>query len=410
MPLPDPNSLAASDTSAPDFDTPAEMLELAQALVRIPSVSGEEAAVADFAADWLEAAGFAVERIEGAPGRPNLVASVGTGEGPLYALNGHLDTVPVPEGEAWAHDPFGAEVSEGRLYGRGSIDMKGPDAAMMWAAARVAEQAEGLQGTLQVHLVVDEEKGGGLGSAVLAEAMEAGRLPKPDGIMSGELSWLHVRLAERGFYRFGIRFEGTSSHTARARVDGLNAIAAASRGVLALEHHIDRFHPEVGYPVISLNLIEGGSSTNAVPSSCTVQVDRRTVPGETKESVLEEIRGALDTLDDVLPDGRVIPVRYQIVDEGDEVKYSEANRTPPDEPLVLTLWTNAEGVLGYRPDAYTDWGGATDARWFRKIGIPTVIFGPTGHGAHSADEYVDVSSLGVLGEVFRRTLLDLLTD
>jgi len=316
----------------------------------------------------------------------------------------------VPEDEAWQHDPFGAEVVDGRLYGRGSIDMKGPDAAMMWAAARLAEQASDLRGSVQVHLVADEEKGGALGSGMLASAMDEGRLMRPDGILSGELSWLHVRIAERGIFRFRIRFEGVSAHTARARVDGINAISVAARGVLALEHHIDRFHSEVGFPVVSVNLIEGGISENAVPSSCTVHVDRRLVPGETRETVLAEVRAALDGLEDELPDGRRIPVRYTIIAEGEGVTYSEANRTAPEEPLVSALWSSAEEVLGYRPDPYTDWGGATDARWFRQLGIPAVIFGPTGRGAHGADEYVDLSSLGVLGAVFHRTLAGLLLD
>jgi acetylornithine deacetylase/succinyl-diaminopimelate desuccinylase family protein len=348
-----------------------------------------------------------VERFEGQPDRPNLVASIGSGGGPLYVFNGHLDTVPVPEGEPWKHEPFAAEMADGRLYGRGSLDMKGGCAAMMWAAARLAERREDLAGQVQVHLVCDEEKGGKAGSGVLAAAMEEGRLRRPDGILSSELSWLHIRTAERGLFQFRIRFEGTSSHTARARVEGINAIAVASRAVLALEKHIDRFHPSVGFPVLSINIIDGGSTPNQVPATCTILVDRRLVPGETPESVVEEIRSVLDELPDSTEDGRHLPVRYQILTEDEDLApVVPANMTDPDIPLVLSLWDHAEEVLGYRPRLFTDWGGATDARWFRAIGIPTVIFGPTGRGAHGADEYVDVSSLGVLGEVFYRTLAD----
>jgi len=399
----------ASERRSPEFETPDDLLQLARDLIRIPSISGHEADVADFASRWLEEAGFAVERIEGEPGRANLVGSVGESGGPCFALNGHLDTVPVPDDEPWEHDPYGAEVVNGRLYGRGSLDMKGADAAMMWAAARLAERAADLKGQVQVHLVVDEEHGGKLGSGVLAAAMEEGRLRRPDGILSGELSWLHVRIAERGLLQFGVRLAGESAHTARARVEGLNAIAAASRAVLAIEQHIDRFHPDVGYPVVSVNIIEGGTADNQVPASCTIRVDRRLVPGETRETALAELQESLDAIGDTLPDGRSIPVRYRILDgPEDDVRYSEANMTPPDEPLVQTLWGAAEAVLGSRPAPYTDWGGATDARFFRKLGIPTVIFGPTGRGAHAADEYVDVAALGVIGEVFYRTLARLL--
>lgn len=396
-----------ADTPPPDFDTPRELVELASDLVRIPSATGEEAEVTACAEAWLRDAGMTVERLEDRPGRTNLIASIGSGDGPLYALNGHLDTVPVPEGEAWEHDPFGAGIEEGRLYGRGSLDMKGACAAMMWTAARLMEGAGDLRGQVQLHLVCDEEGGGGDGSGALARAMEEGRLRRPDGIISGELSWLQVRTAERGLFQFRICFEGRSAHTARARVDGVNAIAVASRAVLALERHIDRFHPAVGYPVLSVNVIEGGAVVNQVPSSCTVLVDRRLVPGETPDSVLGEIRNILDALPDETEDGRYLPVNYRIVTEGEDLpRPSPPNMTEPDAPLVCSLWDHAEAVLGYRPGAYTDWGGATDARWFRALGIPTVILGPTGRGAHAADEYVDIASLGAIGEIYFRTLAD----
>jgi acetylornithine deacetylase/succinyl-diaminopimelate desuccinylase-like protein len=279
----------------------------------------------------------------------------------------------------------------------------------MWAAAELAAREDDLRGQVQVHLVCDEEKGGKGGSKVLAAAMESGQLRKPDGILSGELSWLHVRTAERGLFQFKIRFEGRSAHTARARVDGINAIAVASRAVLALEQHIDRFHPAVGFPVLSINDIDGGSAPNQVPPSCTIRVDRRLVPGETAESVLAEIGARLEGLEEQTPDGQYLPVHYELITEDDDLPpLTEANMTLPEDPLVDALWNTAEGVLGYRPEPFTDWGGATDARWFRALGVPMVILGPTGRGAHAADEYVDVSSVGAIGEIYRRTLAGLL--
>ncbi len=399
----------AAGTPPPEYDTPQEIVELVQQLVRIPSVTGTEQEVADFAAGWLREAGLAVEVYEEEPGRPNVIATIGPEGGPLYAFNGHLDTVPVPKDEPWAHPPFEAEIVDGRMYGRGTFDMKGGVGASMWAAARLAERADELQGRLQVHLVCEEEKGGSRGSGAVARAIEAGRLPRPDGIIAGELSWFHVRVAERGIFQFRIRFRGRSAHTARARADGLNAIAAAGRGVLALEQHIDEYHPAVGYPVLSVNRIEAGTSNNQVPASCTIFVDRRTVPGETKESVLDEVRTALDALEDTLPDGRRIPVEYELLTEDEDLApVVPANMTDENEPLVQAVWQGTEDVLGYRTPLYTDWGGATDARWFRQLGIPMVILGPTGAGAHAADEYVDVAALGALAEIYRRTVGGLL--
>ncbi len=400
---------SATDTPPPDFDTPEELLSLARDLIRIPSVTGNESAVSAFASNWLSDTGLAVEKLESEPGRPNVIATIGSGEGPLYVMNGHLDIVPVPEDEEWEHPPFEAVVADGRLHGRGSFDMKGGCASLMWAAARLTERKDDLQGTLQVHLVCDEEKGGNLGSGAIANAIKEGRLPKPDGILSPELSWFHVRTAERGIFQFRIRFSGRSSHTARARAGGLNAIAVASRGVLALEKHIDRFHPDVGFPVISVNRIEAGSSNNQVPSTCTVLVDRRIVPGETAESVMEEVRVALDGLKEQTEDGRLLPVEYEIItDDDDLMAVVDPNMTDRDDHMVQVLWDEAASLLGYRPPPYTDWGGATDAHWFRPMDIPMVTLGPTGAGAHAANEYTDVSSLGAIGEIYRRTLARLL--
>ncbi|MFC1627947.1 M20 family metallopeptidase [Gemmatimonadota bacterium] len=400
---------SAADTPPPDFDTPEELLSLAREMIRIPSVTGSEAEVAVFASDWMSEAGLDVETLEVEADRPNVIATIGSGQGPLYVMNGHLDIVPVPEDEEWEHPPFEAVVADGRLHGRGSFDMKGGCASLMWAAARLAEQKDNLQGTLQVHLVCDEEKGGNAGSGAIAQAISEQRLPRPAGILSPELSWFHLRTAERGIFQFRLRFKGRSSHTARARAGGLNAIAVASRGVLALEKHIDRFHPDVGFPVLSVNRIEAGRSNNQVPSTCTVLVDRRIVPGETAENVIEEVRSALDGLNEQTEDGRFLPVEYELITEADDLMaVVPANMTDREEPVVQALWDEAESLLGYRPPLYTDWGGATDAHWFRSMGIPMVTMGPTGAGAHAANEYTDVASLGAIGEIYRRTVARLL--
>jgi acetylornithine deacetylase/succinyl-diaminopimelate desuccinylase family protein len=402
---------SAVDTLPPEYPVPEGLAALARDLVRIPSVTGSEAEVAAFAEDWLRRAGFEVERLAEDPQRPNLVASIGSSEGPVVALNGHLDTVPVPFGEPWRHPPFEGVVEGGRLYGRGALDMKGPCAALMWAGAGLAGRADGLPGGIQLHLVCDEESGGRLGSRVVAEAIAAGRLPRPAALLSGELSWLQVRIAERGIIRLRLRFLGRSAHTARARPDGVNAIAVAARGILELERHLDRRHPEVGYPVISLNLVEGGSSPNQVPAACTVTVDRRTVPGEDLASVTAEIRAALDRLPERTEDGRNLPVRYEIETEGEGLGVvTEPSLTPAADPVVAAVRRSAAAVLGREPETFTDWGGATDARWFRALGIPTVILGPTGRGAHAADEYVDLSALAAVAEIYRRTILEVLGD
>lgn len=404
--------MSATDHS---IDMPVEFESLLRELVRIPSVTGQEHEVMEFARGWLSEAGLDVRILDGGNGngdgrveRPNLIASVGPDSGPLHVMNGHMDTVPVPEGEEWEYPPFEGVIEKGRLYGRGSLDMKGPCGAMMWTMAKLAECRDKMKGQVQLHLVCDEETGGTCGSAAVAGAIRNGELPRPEGIISGELSYLQVRTAERGIFRFKIRFKGRSAHTARARAEGLNAIAVASRGVLALEKHIDRFHPSVGFPVMSVNRIEGGTSSNSVPSSCTFLIDWRLVPGDSPESVLGDVRDTLDALSDTTEDGRHLPVVYEIITEDDDlIDLIPANMTDSTNPFVQTLWKEAEDVLGCRPEPFTDWGGATDARYFRELGIPVVIFGPTGAGAHGADEYVDVAALKAVSEIYLRALYPL---
>ncbi len=397
------------------IDIPVEFESLLKDLIRIPSITGQEHDVMDFAAGWLIAAGLDVDILDGENSdgekaeRPNLITSIGSDSGPLYVMNGHMDTVPVPEGEEWEHPPFEGVIEKGRLYGRGSLDMKGPCGAMMWTMAKLAERKDELKGQVQLHLVCDEEVGGTRGSGALAAAIKRGELPRPKGIISGELSYLQVRTAERGIFRFKVRSRGRSAHTARARAEGLNAIAVASRGVLALEKHIDRFHPSVGFPVMSVNRIEGGTSDNSVPSSCTFLIDWRLVPGDTPESILSEVRKTLDTIPDTTEDGRHLPVEYDIISEDEDlIDLIPANMTDSRDPFVQGLWQAAEDVLGCRPEPFTDWGGATDARYFRELEIPVVIFGPAGAGAHGANEYADVAALKAVSEIYLRTLAPLM--
>src|SRR5690606_16429661 len=157
--------------------------------------------------------------------------------------------------------------------------------------------------------------------------IEAGKLPRPDYMLIGESSQLKVRNAERGIFGFKVRCIGRASHTASARVSAINAIALAAMGVLAIEGDIDREHPAVGKPVISGNMIEAGIANNVVPGECTITVDRRTIPGETDQTVLEEVREKLDAVKQTDPnfDYEIIPSR----DEG----YTPANITDASSPV-----------------------------------------------------------------------------
>jgi acetylornithine deacetylase/succinyl-diaminopimelate desuccinylase-like protein len=385
----------------------AEVVDAARALIRARSVTGAEGPAVEAAGAWLAARGVAGTVVGRTADRPNLLAEVGPGgRGPLLVLNGHLDTVPVGPGEGWDVDPWGGDVRDGRLYGRGALDMKGACGAMLHAVAVLAAAAPRLAGRVQLQLVADEEATAHFGTGYLVELMAAGRLARPDWVLIGEKSDLKIRVAERGQFQFHLVFRGRAAHTATARLLGVNPIAHAAAAVLRLDRHLEAFHPAVGHPVVSVNRIQAGVANNQVPAECTVTVDRRLVPGETRESVVAEVEAALADVRGQFPDldARLVPVTGP---DGRE-EYNPANMTPPDHALVGRVRAGLRDVTGREPELFVDWAGATDARLFRALGIPTVVLGAVGSGFHGANEHARVDSLVTLARVYLAVAADLL--
>lgn len=376
-----------------------EVLDAAQCLIRVPSVSGSETAVMAAASAWLAARGGVGRELARVSDRPNLVCELaGPAPGPVLAFNGHLDTVPVSPGERWETDPFGATVKDGILYGRGALDMKGACGAMMHAFALLSEVREKLCGRVQLQLVCDEERNAYFGTQFLLEQVSAGRLVRPDGVVIGEKSDLRVRIAERGHFEFRIVFTGRAAHTAVARVAAVNPILHAARAALRLDRPLEAYHPAVGHPIISVNGIEAGVAANQVPAQCTITVDRRVVPGETREGVLREVTDVLEEVRREVPEleYEIVPMRAP---DGAE-QYSDATMTPPDHPFVVEVRAAYQRVTGREAPWFVDWAGGTDARLFRAQGIPTVVLGAQGSGFHGANEHARVDSLVILARVY----------
>ena len=379
------------------------IVAMASDLIAIPSPSGEEGAVMDFVVAWCRAQGLEHQVVAKDPDRPNVVISIGdAAAGPTIAMNGHLDTVPVSDAAAWRSGPYEPTVSAdgAKLVGRGASDMKSSTGVMLYLMGLLKDAP--LRGRLQAHIVSDEELSAHHGTIHLLAEMATGRLPRPDYCLIGEKSDLKVRNAERGLVGYEITFRGRASHTAAARVTGINAIAKAAKGVLALERHLDAFHPAVGHPVISVNTILAGIAHNVVPGECTIGVDRRIIPGETAESATADIRAALDAVAADDPD-----FRYELVVDphGDAIP---ANLTPEDSPLVRAVWDAARGVTGAEPVWFVAWAGATDGRFYRQAGIDTVGYGPSGEGAHGANEAVSIPDLVTQARVYATAITGLL--
>ncbi|MBU4427156.1 MAG: M20/M25/M40 family metallo-hydrolase, partial [Proteobacteria bacterium] len=269
----------------------SRIVEIAKDLIKYKSLTGTEKDIGEYVSGFFESIGVEYGIYEKEKGRPNIIASLGHGEKTI-TFNGHLDVVPIADESIWETDPFSAELKGNRLFGRGAFDMKGSCAVMMHIAEILAK--EKLNGNLQIQLVSDEEKGAEFGTRHIIELIKKGKIKKPDCVIIGEGSDLKIRNGERGILVFDVKFKGRAAHTAKARSDAINAIVLASKAVLAIDREIDKFHPEIGSPVISVNMISGGKVKNQVPGECVITVDRRTIPGETKETVLAEIGQQID--------------------------------------------------------------------------------------------------------------------
>ncbi len=379
------------------------IVEMAKALVAIPSPSGEEAAIMDFVAGWCAARGIGHQVVAKDPARPNVVISVGDpSAGPTVVMNGHLDTVPVSDPDAWESGPYEPRLSDDgkRLFGRGASDMKSSTGVMIVLMDLLKDAP--LKGCLQAHVVSDEELSAHFGTRFILDEIDVGRLARPDYCLIGEKSDLKVRNAERGILGMEVTFRGRASHTAAARATGINAIAKAAKGIVALEHDIDRFHPSVGKPVISVNTIRAGVAHNVVPGECVFSIDRRLVPGETKDSVVAETRALLDGAGEGDPD-----YKYDLVVDphGD---FIDANITAEDSPLVRSIQQSVRTVRGQEPEWFVAWAGATDGRFYRQVGIDTVGLGPGGERAHGANECVYVDDLVTQAQVYVETITRLL--
>jgi len=361
------------------------IIEIAKDLIKYKSFTGMEKDIGEYASNFFENIGVEYGIYEKKKGRPNIIASLGQGKKTI-AFNGHLDIVPISDESSWETDPFLPILKENRLVGRGAFDMKGSCAVLMHISELLSR--ERLNGSVQIQLVSDEEKGAKFGTRHIIELIEKEEIRRPDYVIVGEGSDLKIRNGERGILVFDVKFTGRAAHTCDANYDAINAIVLASKAVLAIDKKIDKFHPEIGSPVISVNMISGGKVRNQVPGECVITVDRRTIPGETKEQVLEEIAHQID---------KVLGTdSYEILNP----IYGPANITHKDSAFIEIVIETVRGALEIEPEFYVDRAGVTDARFYRYAGIPTIIFGPVGEHAHGPNEYVDIDSLAKQAKVY----------
>lgn len=364
----------------------AEATAFLQALIRARSdyPPGDTREVLGIVADKLAAAGVPATLVAQAETRPNLVAELaGDGEGPALVFHAHADTVGA--GDGWEHDPFGGTIAGDRLYGRGAGDDKGSLAAQVMALVCLARAGVRPRGRLLLAAVADEESGGPAGTRWLHDS---GQL-RPDFLLVGEQTNNQVAVAERVACGIDLEVYGTSAHGAMPWA-GENAILQAAQALSWLETRLmprlqRRRHPFLPPPTLNIGVINGGTQWNIVPDRCTVAMDRRLLPAESREGAMDEIRAALDEFA-----AQVRPLRYRLSSEGDVA----ANiNTAPTDPFVRAAAAALQAVAGERRDL-TGYAQTSDGRWFAADGIPIVIFGPGDPAlAHAANEYVSLDQI-----------------
>jgi acetylornithine deacetylase len=373
------NSESATGGSTPPgapVDVGGAVAALAGSLVATESVnpglaegSGERAA-AEVVAAWARAAGLEVELDEALADRPNvLVMALGTGGGRTLLLNGHLDTVGVTGMDA----PFAANVRDGRLFGRGAYDMKGALAAALVAAARARDDR--LAGDVVVACVIDEE----LASAGTERLV---RSTKADGAIVCEPTEERVCIAHKGFVGFEVETKGRAAHGSRPDL-GVDAIAAIGPVLMRLRELATRLEQETGHDLLGsgsvhASLIEGGQEYSSYPARCLLTGERRTLPGETVSDVRQEVLA--------LAEGTGATARVTFAREPFEVDASH------EWPQIVR---RAAGVGSFHGIPF--W---TDAALLAAAGIPTVLYGPVGAGAHATEESVELESLERCSRVY----------
>lgn len=366
---------------------PGDAVALTELLVRtdsrnpglVPGAPGE-GAVAEALAGVLRSWGLAVTLQEAAPGRPNVIARAGAAGGRTLMFNGHIDTVAV---DTMSHAPWDGFTRNGRLHGRGASDMKAGVAAMCAAAWR-ASQA-GLGGEVIVAAVVDEEFESAGTRTLIASGIRA------DACIVTEPTRLTIGPAHRGFTWTEVELRGRAAHGSRYDL-GIDAIRHAGHLLVELDR-VDReeltriTHPLLGHASLHASTVSGGTGWSTYPDRCHLTIERRTLPGEVPDEVVDEVRRACAAVGERVRDFNA-DVRHVFSQSPSDVAI--------DAPIVTAL-AGALGACGEPTpiEGVTAW---TDAALLNAAGIPAICFGPGDMGmAHADEEWVDV------GEIERAT-------
>jgi succinyl-diaminopimelate desuccinylase len=370
-----------------------------QELVRVPSVNRPEAGLseapaAELVASRMRAFGWDPLVEEAAPGRPNVIAVLeGDRPGPALLFEGHTDVVSEGDASAWSHDPFGGHIVDGRLYGRGSADMKSGVAAMLHAAHAVTHSGS-FPGRVVVAALVDEE-GMMLG---VKDFVARGHADGIDAAIVCEPEAGEVCTTQKGAVRVLVRARGRMAHGAmpergRNPVDALARFLAGVRDLAGALAADPGPHPHLGHTYLTPTVMSGGelAQLNVIPAEASVALDVRTIPAVGNERVVEKLREVAAAV------AATTGVLLAVVVLEDR----PSTETAVDEPVVQAVLAAHEAVTG-EPARIGGVPGATDGTiLWRDAGLPVVVYGPGGKWiAHQVDEYVEVADLCTAADVY----------
>jgi succinyl-diaminopimelate desuccinylase len=362
-----------------------ELIDLTTRLVQISTENppGNEKAAAQFLKPLLSKMGFKIKTILSPKGRWNIVAERRWGKGGRTLIfNGHMDVVPAGNPSQWKFPPFRGTLSKGRIYGRGASDMKGGIASFIHALSTIERSKMRLrQGAVVLHLVSDEESHGRQGMGFLTQKEGI----RGDAALVGEPTDLQPVIAQKGALWLRISTLGKSAHGSRPHL-GVNAVEKMMKLMERLNSiPLETEHPLLGKPTLNVGTIQGGTKINIVPDRCEIEADRRILPGEKKEEVLEKMKETLDSLRSRDPF-----FQYRI----EEIDFAEPSEVNPEEEIVKIAVDAIQEVMGKKPSLRA-FSGFTDSRFYiNQCHIPTLIFGPGEvDQSHTTDESVEVEAL-----------------
>lgn len=376
------------------------VIELCQALIQQKSYSGEEQGVVSVLKDYMQKNGFDEVAVDD---YGNLVGCIkGNRPGKKLLFDGHMDTVPVSDPAEWTYPPFAAEIHQGRIYGRGTSDMKGALSAMVCAAANFARDTEKqFAGEVYVAGVVHEECFEGVAARAISKAVN------PDYVVIGEASQLNLKIGQRGRAEIVVETFGKPCHSANPE-KGINAVYKMAKVIEAIRTLAPTHHPVLGNGILELTDIKSAPYPGAsvVPEYCRATYDRRLLVGETKETVLAPLKALLARMMEEDPELKV-KVSYAVGQEkchtGHEItgeRFFPGWLYDEKETFVQDVASRLK-EMGYMP-SITQYNFCTNGSHYAgEAGIRTFGLGPSQENlAHTLNEYIEIDQLAKVTDCY----------